>query len=453
MNLEELVGTVSDRFKVNEEHRKLGLDFLTSRLEWFSAHRSYHQIMHSIMMDELQLYYYLCGAIPIKTTEGLKTLNSREDLSLLRPSKIGVQSAENRFDNELFKLYRRVSWRSGKGLYLSWGKLIDQIGNDPFVRKHFKRQITYDDVVPPEIALARYMAGEVEISWRSGRRKIINSEKDLPLLSINSITKRGDLRLLRLYRRVEDDRVKKGGPNWIELVNRAGRMRNAVANLGSIVVGGDVTGKYTPQEHFELIRYKARTMPLQGEEGRPTVEDILNLHVFSDAYRNSQTHLAKNKETSLLHEVFRRLAQLSFKKRAQTPRQAVDMVFRMPELVAKYGRVFTARQLDMIAGLKRYTDRFESYLAGGVPIRVSGVKKTIDSVAEMRLFISFSRSFHVRELQSIRTGITGRYLEIGLTYYDIFDIAGARPSVVKKYGRPVSRSDANPNLAKAPATA
>jgi len=446
MDLERIIRTISDKFGVSEEHRELGLEFLTSRFDTLNHTNVYKSLNDSVLESELQLFYYLNGSIAINTDDGPKTIESRKDLYLLRLWEMGIADKKKRSDMELFRLYRKISQRHSKKGDPSWGELIGQLGRTKYISKHLRRTITYDDVLKPLHALTRYMAGEVSVRLKNGKKKRIRKPEELPFLSVMDMYRRKDIRLIRLYKRVKEEQINNGGPSWLELERSAGRRREVVANIGRIAVSGDVTNRYEFDEYVSLLSHHALNMPMQGEHGTPTTEDILNLHVFSDAYRNSAT---KRGSDNLLEKIFSRVDQRAWKGRNPTSHQVAEMVFQQRTLVQKYGRAFTSRELDMIAGLKQYADRLESMMMGENTLTIGGFEKTIDSVSDMRLLISFPKRYQVTDVQTIRTGISLYYSSIGIKYYDLFDFAGARPRVVERYERPVTRADANPKLVAA----
>ncbi len=449
MELEGIVARVCGKFKLGGEHCNIGLEFLLAgRMDYIVGHKVYRPLTEAVMEDELQFFYRLAGIIPVMTSEGPIAISSRKELSLLRAHQIGIIKKEKRFDTELFRLYRRVAERHRAGKGPSVGELIDQLGSAGYVRRRFRRSITYDDVLRPVDALSRYMAGEVPLAFKDGKKGGIKDLRirnfgHVRLLSRSSIYQRKDTRLIRVDKRVEAEH-KNGGPNWTGTLDHAGRMRGVAANLGRIAVSGDATGRYNFGEYVALLTYYALNMPLQGAAGGPTIEDILNLHEFSDAYKNTAK---KRQSPTLLDRIFRGINSVAWKNRTPTARKAAEMVFQNSAVVKKYGRTFSSRQLDVIAVLKQYADRLEGFMLGEQPVNVCGLEKTISSIADMRFLVSFPTKFLVSEVQTMRTGVSKNASPMGIRYYDLLDAAGARPRVVEMYGRPITRTDANPRMA------
>ncbi len=436
----QAVDNLCSRLGIGAQHKASGYDFLTSRLESLVGHETYPAITQGIMEDELQLFYYLSGALQIRTEDGLKTIRTREDLGLLRPSKLGILLKKaKRTDNDLFRLYRRISERHSakKGSLKgpSWSELIDSIGSAAAVARNLHRPITYDDVLAPADALARYLGGITPVRLKSGEEVRLSLE-NLSILTRSGIRDSGDARLQRLYKKI-------GGADWYKHINLAGRKSIVEANVGRIIVGGDVRGTYELEEAINLLKYTALSLPMEGEPGKPTVSDILALHVFPDGYKNLDSGRSVY---SLPHDMFRRIYKRARSNRAPTPREVASSIFHSTSLVRKYGRAFNAKQLGAIALLNQYADTLESCMLGDQPVTVNGLEKTVHSLQDMRFLAKSSKEFRVNPVQAIRRTVTEYQPGLGIGYYDLFDLAGARQRVAEKHGRAVTRADANPAL-------
>ncbi|MBI2550493.1 hypothetical protein HYV83_04935 [Candidatus Woesearchaeota archaeon] len=430
----QTVDNLCSRLGIGEQHKASGYDFLTSRLESLVGHETYPAITQGIMEDELQLFYYLSGALPIRTEDGFKIISMREDLGLLRPFKLGAITPK-RTDNDLFRLYRRISERHRAKRGPSWSELIDSIGSAAAVARNLHRPITYDDVLAPVDALARYLGGIIPVRFKSGEEVRLSLE-NLSILTRSGIRDSGDARLQRLYKRI-------GGADWYKHINLAGRKNVVEANIGRIVVGGDVRGTYELEEAIDLLKHTALSLPMEGEKGKPTLSDILALHVFPEGYKNLDSGRSVY---SLPHDMFRRIYKRAKSSRAPTPHEVASSIFHSTALVRKYGRAFNVRQLDAIALLNQYVDRLESCMLGERPVTVNGLEKTLHSLQDMRFLAKSSKEFRVNPVQAIRKTVTEYQPELGIGYYDLFDLAGARQRVAEKYSRAVTRADANPAL-------
>jgi hypothetical protein len=168
--LVDIIKTCEKKYglEVTNKNTKTYLHFLTRQV---AAHPDYKIAKKDLpgqksyrffclLVDKLLLFSYLVGETRIiagyKDETGDHThkqcINDVKDLYLLRQSEMGyyqdaMEADKRRTDPELFRLLGRIVVRKCKFGFPGWRESIDELGNDPTVKRHFGQKIAYEMVV------------------------------------------------------------------------------------------------------------------------------------------------------------------------------------------------------------------------------------------------------------------------------------------------------------------
>jgi len=441
MDLEGIVARVSEKFGVEPSYMELGHKFLESRVsEWEARNLYHHPVEDRYKEDELLLFYYMRGIVPIMQSDDEVRIRYISDLYLLRPWELGATTKKLRSDDNLFRLHRRISERSRNG-NPSWRKMINQVGRAPLLVKFFHRSVSYDDMMPTDELLGEYMTGKRTVFIRDyGKVKNIRILKmdDLRVLGTKVIERGEDENLYRLYRRVRMDHQYRNGPQWSDLVNVVGRRDSVKDHLGMRITYGDA-GMPTPGSDKQLLlRYLLGHIPVHTAEGDLTITNIQDLWVF---VITSEGHPDVN-----ITRLYYRTHMKDVRGERQPFRKLMNELGTNPVVEARYGRCISYRDAQTQLLIHRMSEELEKIMLGEREVVIGGLKKRIDGAVEDLRLLRPQTQLTDPIIHSIAYSLTHIKDETEVRYYDLVDIVGRRPRVVEAFGRPITRYDVNPKF-------
>lgn len=207
--------------------------------------RGGHQVTETyqspkVLEHKLGLALYLLGEIPIRLRNGRFARPSKiEHLNRFSYSSFDFHSNRNSLtkDKTLYRLMMTIARmsssdrRDGPNL----DEFIDEIGPHPLIVARYGRAISYDDILPLNVLMRRYMTGQRSVTIRIGEKSMPltpESIDDCWVLNPEFIRLWSDERLYFFWKRARSA--------WPELFNRQGRTKEATGHLGGEATYEDV---------------------------------------------------------------------------------------------------------------------------------------------------------------------------------------------------------------------
>lgn len=369
----------------------------------------------------------MAGSVPINLVDGAIRMKNIRDLELIRQARTNFHpNPDSQLkDAEFCSLVQGIP---------NLEEAVNELGRLPAIVRHYRREITYEDILLTDFLLYQYMTGQREVVVRqNGKMRItrVLSPKGSRALNEAVIRQGADMQLLRLLNRVEND-----GMRWRVFFDAEGKREEVVNYYGRPLFYEDTGGKpVAGSEATKLFYYINGSIPVLTEEGEivpSKIEDFWIFQIFKDG---KEAHTDKN----LMSLFFR----LDHRRSGKGFKQEFNEVGRCPLIVEKYGRAVTYRDVVVWSLIHSYMIELEEIISGGRTLLTALGDKTIKSLDDMHLLRPDAKAA-LPEVRSLRDRVWSFFPETGLGFYDVLDLAGARPAVVKFYGRAVTRHDVNP---------
>lgn len=168
ITLDGIISKVEDKYGVEltDISRRISREFLERQNAQYTKYRFIGEdiqsnpapnILFAALVDRLMVFLYLVGEIPItagrKNATEVNQIKTIDDLWMLSPVEIGIGNLKNRSvaptnktDSRLYNLYSRILYKAKNNGFPNWPDGINQIGKDRYVKKHFRREISFEDV-------------------------------------------------------------------------------------------------------------------------------------------------------------------------------------------------------------------------------------------------------------------------------------------------------------------
>lgn len=440
MELDALVENTLAGFDIAPQNTALCLEFL-------SKHSVGQLDKPRILMDELLLFLYIMGKVPISLKTGSnKRIAEISDLKFLSYRVFDFHSerpAEVK-DDRFYRLFARIAKRHSRGYGPSLELLVNEIGSSPLVESRFGRPVSYDDTLSAQFLLTEYMVGKREIAVaKNGRRRrmTIHSPDDLWVLSKTAIERGVDVGLLRLLNRVLNDE-RRGGTSWRELVGKVGQFSQVISYFGRKVTYGDVGRPNSEHDRQLLLGYLTGQIPVVTREGSVVPRQVEDLHVFM-LYDNGRLSHPDGE----LMRLYLRMRSRKGRSGDKDFAESFDRIGKSPQVKERYGRAITYRDVILESILHSCANVLEEIMLGKREITVDGFSIAVSAVRDLP-FLRPDWSLADPEVRRLRNRIQRHTPETGIAFYDVFDRVGRRSAIVGHFGREVTRLDANPTIGR-----
>lgn len=461
----EMFETVAELIPGRHTPKRVMLAYLAWRLPELhkggSSSGLYSRLTPEVVVDELYILFYLCGWLPrIVNGEHVK-MTGPDSLKLMSfaSAKIKGSEKQERTDSRFYRLVTRVSQRSATARYTEhppriispvWTDLVGHVLQFPLLRLRYRPvesfriymegRYNFDKYVVER--LKQYMLG-APIDTVDGVARI-GPLKNLELLRIVNIQRGTDSSLEGLVTEVIYNE-KRGGKNWTQYIDLAGRDKEVEVFHGVPLNSGIITGKPTEANDYAILKSVVLGKVQVTYGGRKlciaTGDDLYMLLGVQEAFATPEWCAEE------LIPIFNRARYRYDQHRGSSPKQLLGKVLADEDVVEKLGRI-TPEQIYCLLIVHQLKEYVRPGVVGRQPFMSNGEK----------VFILPGENLHLLQPQA-KSGdpvLKGFYHRLwdrqdffDRGYWDVLEEVLAEEAAVNYHGTALKRQDASPLVHKA----